>query len=48
MITNKNDNLHLIQKNYQAIINDFNWDKINGQYLQLFEQCLSGNKARNL
>ena len=36
----KNDNLHLIQNNFEAIIKDFNWKKINEQYLQLFEQCV--------
>lgn len=41
----KNDNLQFIQNNFDAIVNDFNWNKINGEYLQLFEQCLSGNKT---
>lgn len=41
----KNDNLQLVQNNYNAIVNDFNWDKINGEYLQLFEQCLSAAEA---
>lgn len=40
----KNDNLQLVENNYKAIINDFNWNKINGQYLQLFEECLSKGK----
>lgn len=40
----KSDNLPLINKNYQAIVNDYNWDKINGQYLQLFEQCITKGK----
>ena len=40
----KNDNLHFIQNNFEAIINDFNWDKINGQYLQLFEESMGRNK----
>lgn len=35
----KNDNLQFIQNNFEAIVNEFNWDKINGEYLQLFEQC---------
>lgn len=39
--TKKSDNLHLLQKNYEAIENDFNWNKINGQYLQFFERCLA-------
>jgi glycosyltransferase involved in cell wall biosynthesis len=42
----KNDNLPLVQRNYQAIVNDFNWEKINGEYLQLFEERLSGFKGR--
>ena len=33
----KSDNLHFIKNNYQAIENDFNWEKINGDYLQIFE-----------
>lgn len=39
--TVKKDNLHFIQNNFESIINDFNWGKINGEYLQLFEECLS-------
>ena len=42
----KNDNLQMVQNNYEAIVNQFNWNKINGEYLQLFEQCFSRNKAR--
>lgn len=42
----KNDNLHFIKNNYQAIANDFNWEKINGDYLQLFEQCLAKSPKR--
>nr|MBF6607724.1 DUF1972 domain-containing protein [Flavobacterium sp.] len=41
----KNDNLQLVQNNYDAIVNDFNWDKINGEYLRLFEECLARTKA---
>lgn len=41
----KNDNLQLVQNNFNAIENEFNWDKINGEYLQLFEECLSKSKA---
>jgi glycosyltransferase involved in cell wall biosynthesis len=37
----KNDNLQLIQNNFEAIINDFNWNKINGQYLELFQKSLA-------
>ncbi|WP_445709949.1 DUF1972 domain-containing protein [Flavobacterium sp.] len=35
----KNNNLQFIQNNYEAIVKDFNWNKINGKYLQLFEEC---------
>ena len=42
----KNDNLRLIQNNFEAIVNEFNWNKINGKYLQLFEECFSGVKTR--
>ena len=41
----KNDNLPLIQNNFDAIVNEFNWNKINGEYLQLFEDCISGTKT---
>lgn len=40
----KNDNLHVVENNYKAIVNDFNWGKINGEYLQLLENCLSKGK----
>ncbi|WP_395065456.1 DUF1972 domain-containing protein [Flavobacterium sp.] len=43
----KSDNLQLIQNNFDAIVNDFNWEKINGQYLQLFEECSTKGKTRN-
>ena len=42
----KNDNLHFIKNNYQAIANDFNWEKINGDYLQLFEKCMEQSSKR--
>lgn len=42
----KNDNLQLVQNNYDAIENEFNWDKINGEYLQLFEECISKSETR--
>jgi glycosyltransferase involved in cell wall biosynthesis len=42
----KSDNLPLVQNNYQAIIKDFNWDKINGQYLQLLNDCLARGKKK--
>jgi glycosyltransferase involved in cell wall biosynthesis len=41
----KNDNLQFIQNNFEAIVNEFNWDKINGEYLSLFEQCMARPKA---
>ena len=41
----KNDNLQFIQNNFEAIVNEFNWDKINGEYLNLFEQCMAKSKA---
>ena len=37
----KNDNLQRIQNNFTAIAEEFNWDRINGQYLQLFQKSLS-------
>jgi len=40
----KNDNLQLVQNNYIAIVNEFNWEKINGDYLQLFEECIAKGK----
>jgi glycosyltransferase involved in cell wall biosynthesis len=43
----KNPNLHLIQNNFRAIEEEFNWDKINDKYLKLFEECLSGSKTGN-
>ena len=42
----KNDNLQFISNNYQAIANDFNWEKINGNYLQLFEKCIEQSSKR--
>jgi len=42
----KNDNLPKVRNNYQAIIKDFNWDKINGQYLQLFEETMAKGKRK--
>jgi glycosyltransferase involved in cell wall biosynthesis len=37
----KGDNLELIQNNFEAITHDFNWEKINGEYLQFFEECFT-------
>ncbi len=42
----KNDNLPMVAKNYEAIVKNFNWNKINGEYLQLFEECFSRHQAR--
>jgi glycosyltransferase involved in cell wall biosynthesis len=42
----KNDNLQLVQNNFEAIKNEFNWNKINGEYLQLFEECISKSETR--
>jgi glycosyltransferase involved in cell wall biosynthesis len=42
----KNANLHFIYNNKQAIVDDFNWNKINGEYLQLFEKCMAKGKRR--
>ena len=42
----KSDNLQFVQNNFDAIAKSFNWEKINEQYLQLFEQCLAGNSNR--
>jgi glycosyltransferase involved in cell wall biosynthesis len=42
----KNDNLQMVQNNFEAIIKEYNWNKINGEYLQLFEECLSRHKTR--
>ncbi|RZJ71973.1 DUF1972 domain-containing protein [Flavobacterium sp.] len=36
----KSDNLQLIENNYAAIVNEFNWETINGKYLELFEQVM--------
>ncbi len=40
----KNDNLQVIQNNFDAIASEFNWEKINGEYLQLFEKCTAENQ----
>ncbi|WNM19676.1 DUF1972 domain-containing protein [Flavobacterium capsici] len=43
----KNDNLQLVQNNIKAIEKEFNWNKINGEYLQFFEECFSRYKKPN-
>lgn len=40
----KNDNLQFIENNFLAIANEFNWNLINDQYLQLFEKSISENQ----
>lgn len=42
----KNDNLQLVQNNFEAIASDFNWEKINEQYLQFFKFCLEKHPNR--
>jgi glycosyltransferase involved in cell wall biosynthesis len=37
----REDNTQKIDNNYNAIVHDFNWDKINGEYLQFFEECFA-------
>jgi glycosyltransferase involved in cell wall biosynthesis len=41
----KEDYSKRIQNNFETIINEFNWDKINGDYLRLFEKCIAGTAA---
>ena len=36
----------VIQNNFDSIVNEFNWEKINGEYLQLFEECYSKSDKR--
>lgn len=43
-VVKKSDNLPFVQNNFDVIDNEFNWNKINGEYLQLFERCISGFK----
>lgn len=40
----KKDNLHKVQHNFNEIVNEFNWDKINGQYHDFIAECLSKPK----
>lgn len=44
--TKKSDNLQFITNNYNAIVHEFNWTKINAAYLHLFEQALERFKNR--
>jgi hypothetical protein len=36
----KEDYSKHVQNNFDTIINEFNWDKINGDYLRLFEKSI--------
>jgi len=42
----KIDNLQMVETNFNAIVSEYNWEKINGKYLQLFEDCFSKPKGR--
>lgn len=42
----KSENKSFIANNYEAIVNEFNWEKINGDYLRLFEECMEKSKKR--
>ena len=44
--TNKKDNLHMVTNNIDTIATDFNWNKINDHYLQLFIDCVAKGKKR--
>jgi glycosyltransferase involved in cell wall biosynthesis len=37
----KRDNLQFLENNFKAIKNQYNWNTINGDYLQLFQKSLS-------
>jgi glycosyltransferase involved in cell wall biosynthesis len=43
----KSNNLHFIQNNFESIEKEFNWNIINGKYLQLFEESFSRAAVRN-
>lgn len=45
MSIKKIDNLQMVDNNFNAIVNEYNWEKINGEYLQLFEDCFRRTKA---
>jgi glycosyltransferase involved in cell wall biosynthesis len=45
--TKKNSYADFIENNFEAIINDFNWEKINSEYLQLFIDCMAKSAKRN-
>jgi len=37
----KSDNLQKVRNNYDAIVQQYNWEKINGEYLRLFEKVMA-------
>ncbi|MCO6174797.1 DUF1972 domain-containing protein [Flavobacterium sp. NRK F10] len=37
----KSDNLQQVQNNFERIRKNFNWNTINDQYLQFFEECMA-------
>lgn len=41
----KSDNLQRLANNLQDIKTNFNWDKINGDYLRYFEECMARTKC---
>jgi glycosyltransferase involved in cell wall biosynthesis len=43
----KSDNLQWVKTNYEAIEKQFNWNTINEQYLQFFEECLARFKRKS-
>jgi glycosyltransferase involved in cell wall biosynthesis len=40
----KSTDFHKVEANFNAIVNEYNWEKINGKYLQLFNDCYSRSK----
>ncbi len=44
--TKRNDFQNFIENNFKAIVNDFNWEKINSEYLQLFVDCMAKSSKR--
>lgn len=43
----KSDNLQWVKTNYEVIEKQFNWNTINEQYLQFFEECLARFKRKS-
>lgn len=42
----KIDNLQFVENNFLTVLNEFNWNKINGEYLKLFEESMDNFKRR--